>query len=798
MGRSTTLMATHNRTRLTVSGQVQGVGFRPFLWRAANKFGVTGFCQNTSAGVVIEAQGDDEALGNFVETIHTSPPPLAKITGLERETIPLVESEKEFAIRESLSHAGRQILVAPDVAICEDCIADILDKSNRRHEYAFTNCVNCGPRYSITRNLPYDRPQTAMACFAMCAECGREYHDPENRRFHAQPIACAMCGPEIWFVKNGGFTGKSGENLEKPLEKAAEILLTGGILALKGLGGFQLVCDAANNTAVQRLRKLKNRPHKPLAVMTDSLKTAKTYLEPGEIGEKLLAGPEKPITLCKKRATSPLSPLLAPDSLFLGVMLPYTPLHVLLFEELKKQGMKSLCLVMTSGNACGEPICLGNREALEKLADFCDAFLLHDRDILVRVDDSVTAITESPYPEISIRQKILPVRRARGYVPRPIPSPFHTVESVLGAGAELKATFSLSRRGEIFTGQHIGDLSGKSCMDFYEEALQHISRLLAVQPSLIVHDFHPDFLSSGFARELSRQLKIPCHKLQHHAAHAAAVLAENGVSEKALAVCLDGTGLGLDGSIWGGEFLLCNLGAAQWSRLGSFEQFLLPGGEKAVLEPWRTSRGLSQDWQPPAYVAKEREIGFLDEIIAKQINSPLTSSCGRLFDAVAARLGVCEKISYEGQAAILLEKEARLWLEKNSLRNLPSFSLETSSRNGLLEMPTRELFLNLAALFEKTGDARFAAAAFHYNLAKVIAEMAMTLASHYNLKQIGFSGGVMQNMVLAAPLLDMVTKNGFIALTHNQLPPGDAAISYGQAIWGQALLLNGKASLAHG
>lgn len=783
------------RARLTICGQVQGVGFRPFIWRLATSMGISGFCQNTSAGVVIEAQGEKPALDNFTAALTASPPPLAHIASINRDALPIDACEKDFIIRESQGHAGQNILVAPDMAICDDCIADIREKSNRRHQYAFTNCVSCGPRYSITRELPYDRPATVMACFPMCPECDYEYHNPADRRFHAQPIACAACGPQIWLspAKNGDFSGKTPENLARPLERAAELLLSGHIIALKGLGGFQLVCDAGNDAAVSRLRLLKNRPSKALAVMVDTLATAAAFAKVSEAEKKLLAGREKPITLCEKRADSGLSPLLAPDTLFLGIMLPYTPLHVLLFDELKKRNIKRPCLVMTSANAQGEPICLGNREALAKLADFCDAFLFHDRDILVRVDDSVMITPHSPYPEIPFNQKILPVRRGRGYVPRPTPSPFRTSATVLGSGAELKATFSLTRGAEIFTGQHIGDLSGMGCMNFYEEALAHLSRLLAVSPQLIIHDLHPDFMSSRHARELAAALNAPSHALQHHAAHAAAVLGENNVAEKALTVCLDGSGLGGDGSIWGGEFLICELARANWKRVGSFEKFILPGGEKAILEPWRISRGLERGWIPDASMASEREISILDEIIAKKINSPHTSSCGRLFDAIAARLGLCGKISYEGQAAMLLEKEARLWLRKNRLKQLPLLNLKPITAGDILLLPTQSLFQEISALCAHSRDARLSAAAFHYNLALLIAEMAMMLANENGVRKIGFSGGVMQNIVLAAPMLDAISRNGFTALLHKELPPGDGSISYGQAVWGQALLLNGKA-----
>lgn len=789
-------MKNMERRRLIIQGQVQGVGFRPYVWHIAHNVGLTGFCQNTSAGVVIEIQGKNEIIEQFQLLLQENLPPLAIIHSINANAIPLVPSENSFVISHSESHASQSILVAPDAGICDECINDIRDPRNPRYDYPFTNCVNCGPRFSITRQLPYDRPNTVMNCFPMCRYCASEYSNPSNRRFHAQPIACQECGPKLLFMDaNQAVCGTfSSEATPDALDKAARLITNGKIIALKGIGGFQLACDACNEAAVSRLRLLKHRPHKAFAVMTDSLATAHKYTDLSSFQTCLLTGREKPIVLARKRANSGLSASIAPDSSFTGLMLPCSPLHVLLFDALIRYGISDPCLVMTSGNLAGEPICLGNREALKKLAGLADGFILHNRDILCRVDDSVVLTTENPWRKEteggSPAASCIPLRRARGYVPVPVLSPFTTSQSILGCGAELKNTFSLTRQNHVFTSQHIGDLKSLETLKFYREALEHLTNLLETAPSLIIHDLHPDFISTSFAREYSAKFSVPAIALQHHAAHAAAVLAENGIIEKALVIALDGSGLGEDGTIWGGEFIEICIGNATWKRRGSFESLDLPGGEMAIREPWRIMRGIDQGFAPAGKPA--HAINAIDQLLKRKLNTPASSSCGRYFDAMSARLGICEEITYEGQAAIKLETAARKWAETHKTASLPIFPSEAEKKDELYILSVKKLVRNIGELFDSTGDAELAAATFHWNLAKAIADMAVSLASELKIAHIGLAGGVCQNMTLLHPLYRHLTKAGFSCHFHQKLPPGDGSISYGQAVWGQSLISAGK------
>lgn len=772
------------RKAIVAHGQVQGVGFRPFVWRLAKAERLSGFVANTSAGVRIEVQGKTTALQSFMQKLQAELPPLAKISSLDISELPLQKQSPNFAIRASEGHAGQNVLVSPDVSICPDCLADIRDPQNPRFAYPFTNCTNCGPRFSITRSIPYDRASTTMACFALCATCAREYANPADRRFHAQPIACPTCGPLIWYVDQAALTiGQSGPcptTCEKALTKAAKAILTGQILALRGLGGFQLVCDATNASAVRRLRKRKNRPHKALAVMARSLKAAEVFCEIDSPTQNLLESPQKPIVLCPMKNSASLEGI-APDALNLGLMLPYTPLHALLLDELAAQMPTEPLLVMTSANPKGEPICLGNREALERLSELADAWLLHNRDILCRVDDSVV-LPASPGPVF--------IRRARGYVPAPValggPGPV-----ILGTGAELKATFCLTRADNAFLGQHIGDLRTPANMAFYEQALEHLQNLLEVTPETIVHDLHPDFLSSQFAQRLAAQLQIPAHGLQHHAAHASACLAENGKYGPSLALCLDGSGAGTDGTIWGGEILLLNLGLAQWQRLGCFSPLPLPGGEIAIREPWRIATALA--WQtgqlPKVTSKKELAVG---EILKKNLNCPQTSSCGRLFDAMASLLDLCHVISYEGQAAMLLEKAALAWLKNNSESRLPDFGAIPILAGELARIDTQAIFCRASQLCAQNLDSGGIAATFHYVLAGQLTSLAALLAERHGLKDVALTGGVMQNSLLARLLSENLRKAGLCPLPHKQVPPGDGGIALGQAVWGRQLAINGK------
>ncbi|MDE6735091.1 MAG: carbamoyltransferase HypF, partial [Desulfovibrio sp.] len=706
--------------------------------------------------------------------------------------------------------ASHTVLVSPDVAICEDCLAEMRDPSDRRFGYVFTNCTNCGPRFTITRSIPYDRAVTSMACFPLCPACAEEYTNPADRRFHAQPIACPACGPRLWFVdaaaagRGPEATSPTAENRAHALACAGQLLLDGGILALKGLGGFQLMCDARNEKAVAELRRRKVRPHKALAVLAHDLAAAREACRIGPAAERLLTGTEKPIVICPRREGSAALPdNIAPDSATVGLMLPYTPLHAALCDWLAAHGGAAPLLVATSGNPHGEPLCLGNREALARLADMADGWLLHDRDILVRVDDSVVMVPE--YPGASP----LPVRRARGYVPRPVGLPqFPGAKApetpcVFGAGAGLKAAFCLTRGHEAFMGQHIGDLESPATLGFYDEAAQRLEELLEVRPEALVCDLHPDFPSSRRAEERARRENLPLYRLQHHAAHAAAILAEHGVTQPALALCLDGTGLGTDGTIWGGELLFMDLSAPEWRRLGRLSPFRLPGAEAAIREPWRIARGLARlsgmDWSPEAAPKGEeppspRAVAAVDALLDRGLNSPATSSCGRLFDAVAAALGLCNAITYEGQAAIRLESAARAWLAAHGSELPEVWTVPLrEAEDGLLTLDSAALFAEVLRAREGGMAAGEIAARFHASLAKGFADMAAKAAEKLGLRTVGLSGGAFQNLILSARLREELAARGLTPLSHAQVPPGDGGLSLGQAVWGARMLAQGRA-----
>lgn len=784
--------AGRQRKAFTIRGQVQGVGFRPFVWRLANELGLTGFALNSSAGVRIEAQGEAARLRAFQDRLLAELPPLARITGFEEHAIPLRE-DLGFDIRESEAGRGAAILVSPDVAVCGECLADIADPQNRRYGYAFTNCVNCGPRFTITRALPYDRASTVMSCFRLCPDCGAEYADPADRRFHAQPIACPACGPKLWFSDRPDFSEPFfPQNDPDAIKRAADLISSGGILAIKGLGGFQLACDGRNESAVGLLRMRKRRPHKALAVMAQNLTEVRLFCETSPALEKLLIGPEKPITLCPKRknAPLPLADSISPDSHAIGVMLPYTPLHALLLAQLARAGLESPALVMTSANPAGEPICLGNREALARLAGLADGWLLHDRDILCRVDDSVA---QAPaLPGVEQDTPVILIRRARGYTPGRIELKDGHAGRVLGAGAELKATFCLTRAADAFPGQHIGDLKSPEIFDFYQESLKHLQNLLEMEPEAIVCDLHPDFISSQFGAGLAEKLGVPLWRLQHHAAHGAAVLAENGVFEPALALCLDGFGLGPAGELWGGELLYLDLTESSWRRLGGLSEIPLPGGEQAAREPWRIAQALGHlSGNSFSLATTDRRKEIIAGMLAAGLSCPGTSSCGRLFDGVAAMLGLCDEITYEGQAPLRLEKMAWQWLGNHNLKEAPPWSCGLKEKDGQFWLDTTPLVADLQDFLARNRDIPFVAAGFHVGLAKGLAELCQAGCAMCGTKLVGLSGGVIQNGILAGLLAQELAGLGLEALFHRHLPPGDASVSLGQAVWGRALLARG-------
>jgi hydrogenase maturation protein HypF len=772
-------MSTLLRHRFIVTGQVQGVGFRPFVYRIAVANEVTGTVNNSSQGVIIEVQGTAGQVEGFGFDLTDKLPPLARIVSLDSEPLEPVDGEPGFTILKSTGGAGHSVLISADVATCPDCMADIATPGNRRHRYPFTNCTNCGPRYTITRSIPYDRPMTSMACFPQCPQCQAEYDDPLDRRFHAQPNACPVCGPEVWLTDPAGTVLARGDDA---IRRLADTLADGRIAAVKGLGGFHLVCDAASDAAVAELRRRKHRPDKPLAVMAADLDTARRLARLLPADEPWLTGIRRPIVLAAKGDRKAVSPLIAPDTNYLGVMLPYTPLHHILLDAFARAcGRETPALVMTSGNLSSEPIALGNREALARLGGLADVFLLHNRDILIRTDDSVVRVNPSTGDSILLR-------RARGFAPEPVflsrPGP-----TVLGTGPELKCTLTLTKGDQAFPSQHIGNMANLETLDFYREILDHMQDILRVTPRLIVRDLHPDYMTSTLADELGDRLDIPVMTLQHHVAHIYAVLAENRFDGPAIGLALDGTGLGEDGTIWGGECLMVDPEGLEHQRLARFAHISLPGGEAAVRQPWRIAQAALRELgvtEPGTYPWPwldrfGQESAFLPQMLDRGINSPRTSSCGRLFDAVAALCGLCSAISYEGQAAILLEKAQDM--TETGAYPCPLKSADPVSLNTL------EL---VAAALDDLGrgvPVGTVARRFHLGLINGLTEMAFAFSTLLDIHHVALSGGVMQNLTLAAELPRALEGAGLIPLIHRHLPPGDGCISLGQAVWGQRRML---------
>ncbi len=807
-------MKKTTRLRLNIAGRVQGVGFRPFVYRLAFDGELTGLVGNSSAGVVVEAQGDAEKVEVFLASLQNDLPPLAEITTLRVEEIPVLEGESGFSIAASEGGGGHNVLISPDVAVCADCLADMADTKGRRHDYAFTNCTNCGPRFTITKSIPYDRAVTSMACFEMCPACLAEYRDPLNRRFHAQPNACPVCGPGLLFVgpeSVSDFCTRSCLQIEdfdsRAMESAVEALAAGKILAVKGLGGFHLACDAFDEAAVAELRRRKNRPHKPLAVMVKDMETARSIALIDARAEHWLTSRQAPITLCPVRDGG-LPYAISPDSRLVGLMLPYTPLHhVLLGFFAESVGAdRPAALVMTSGNAGGDPICLGNREALDRLGDLADAFLLHNRDILTRIDDSVVMPSSSSSSSSSSDTTGEPdifYRRARGYVPGPIriANEKARLPSIMGLGAELKATICLNRGNEAFVSQHTGDLQNAAVYGFYREAADYLSMLLQTRPEICVCDSHPDYLSTRYAEESG----LPVLRLQHHFAHAFSVLGENwGIvfgegmparleNRPALVLALDGTGLGDDGTIWGGELLMINPATLEMRRMGRLSLFDLPGGEAAIREPWRIAEGLLAGIGEEALMAARGQI--IRQMVARGVNCPKTSSCGRLFDAVSALLGLCDEITYEGQAAIRLENCACAvaapasggltgGVIKNIFVDISPYEVRLRENGSLLELSSQDLFAAVLEDLRVGTPVPLVAARFHLSLARGFAAMAASRAKACGAEVVGLSGGVMQNATLLRLLMAELEGAGLIPLTHKVLPPNDGCISFGQVCYG--------------
>lgn len=748
---------------IRVRGIVQGVGFRPFVFRVARRLGLEGTVANDGRGVRICLGGTPEQMQEFVRCLEREAPPAARINAIERQPLESPDWAPGFHILPSAEDRAATTAIAPDLATCPACHADILDPANRRHRYPFTNCTNCGPRFTITARIPYDRPNTSMRVFPMCAACRREYDNPLDRRFHAQPNACPHCGPQLrWCDADGADLGGDA------LGNAAMALRSGAVVAIKGLGGFHLAVDAGNNAAVCTLRARKKRPHKPLAVMVADLAGAHRLCRISSQEEELLQSAAHPIVLLAARENNHLAPALAPGLGIVGVMLAYTPLHQLLFAE---EGAP-WSLVLTSGNMGGSPICIRNDEALHRLRGLADYFLLHNRDILTRVDDSVLRVMAGTPRHI---------RRARGYAPAPLPLAAPCADT-LACGAAMKNTFCMVRNNEAYLSQHIGTLDNADTFDFYRESITHLQEVLACTPDRIVCDRHPDYLSTRYAQRRGDAVRV-----QHHHAHALAVMAEHGLDEMVLALVLDGTGYGDDGTIFGGEFYLCT--RSRYRRLASLAPLSLPGGDRAVLEPWRlalawyTQTLCRKSTLPlPASLTrieaeKRAQVGRL---LHRGLNCPESSSAGRLFDAVSALLGLCLFSSYEGQAAMLLESQAALATPHE--KKMP-YPIRFGTRNGIRRIETGAM--GRALLEDMAAGCPIPSIAwrFHHWLAESCRGMTTLLRQEGIPAGMVLAGGCMQNAILLEMLVAGLRADGMQVYTGEKVPMNDGGIALGQAYY---------------
>jgi hydrogenase maturation protein HypF len=753
------------RLRVHIQGIVQGVGFRPFVYQLAHQHRLNGYVANTPKGVEIEVEGGQEALKNFLQELPKTAPPLATITQIETEELPAAHYYN-FEIKSSEEGEGRAALISPDTATCSDCLRELFDQQDRRYLYPFINCTNCGPRYTIINDIPYDRPKTSMAAFTMCNDCSREYYDPMDRRFHAQPNACWSCGPQVWLADGEG----KELGIKEPISEAANLLSQGAILAVKGLGGFHLAVDATQKEAVERLRWRKGREEKPLALMSSSLEQIETYAFIGEAERQLLTSAKRPIVIVPKRPGNIIAAEVAPRNRYLGVMLPYTPLHHLLLSH------PFVALVMTSGNISEEPIAIDNLEAVKRLGNIADYFLFHDRDIILRSDDSVLRIA---------RGRPRQIRRSRGYVPVPI---FlrKSVPQVLALGGELKGTICLTKENRAFVGQHIGDLENLETLEFLEETVDHLQRILEVRPSLLVHDLHPDYLTTQVAEE---QDELPTLAVQHHHAHVVSCMAEHGLKGKVLGLALDGTGYGEDGTVWGGEILLAD--EKLYERVAHFEYVPMPGGSKAIKEPWRMAvaylwatfgEGIFQEGLPLSRKWDRGQIEVLVQMMQRGLNSPLTSSCGRLFDGVAALAGLRDHIAYEGQAAIELEQLMEPTTER--------YEYEFKEVGEKLLLSPTAIFKQVYEDVVSGVGPPLISGKFHQTLIEMFAEVSLYLCKLHGLNRVVFSGGVFQNVFLLENLDERLSVSGLEAYTPELIPANDACISLGQAVIG-AMSLEG-------
>ncbi|WP_163327898.1 carbamoyltransferase HypF [Desulfurobacterium thermolithotrophum] len=742
--------------KIRITGVVQGVGFRPFVYRLATELGLKGYVLNSESGVVIEVEGEKEKLEEFLLRLQEEKPPISKIYSLEYKFLPK-KHYLSFEIRKSEKSGKIQVSVLPDLATCEDCLRELFNLNDRRYRYPFINCTNCGPRFTIIERLPYDRPNTTMKEFKMCNLCQREYEDPSNRRFHAQPNACPICGPYVTFVN---------EKKEKIAEKEDAIRLTieylekGKIIALKGLGGFHLICDATNEKAVKELRKRKQREEKPFAVMFPDFETIKKYAYVSSLEERALKSVESPIVILEKKENTDLAYSISPENKTIGAFLPYTPLHHIILKDFGKP------IVATSANLTDEPIIKENEEAISIIGKIADAALIHNRRIARRCDDSVVRIMAG-------RQ--IPIRRSRGFAPLPVVLPFELKKPVLALGVHMKNTIAVAKGNKVYISQHIGDIDNPKAERFFEEVIKDMLSLFEVEPQVVVCDRHPFYYSTKFGE---RRFKEKLIKVYHHHAHIISVMAENEVplKEKVIGLAFDGTGYGKDKTIWGGEFLIAEY--TRFERAFHLKTFKLPGGDKAVKEPYRVAVSLLLEAgiDPETILKKveKRKIRFIRQMIEKEINTTTTSSMGRLFDGVSAILGIRDVVSYHAQAAILLEQIALNSQEKEY------YQFDILNK----EIDWRPVITQIVKDLKKGVSISCIAKKFHNTIAEMGLQVSLSLRENFGVNIVAFSGGVFQNKILTESLTNRLEKENFRVLLHQLVPPNDGGISLGQAVYG--------------
>ncbi|HEX5733009.1 MAG TPA: carbamoyltransferase HypF [Blastocatellia bacterium] len=757
------------RVQILVRGIVQGVGFRPFVFSLAKRRSLRGRVLNNTTGVLIDVEGESNTIRQFINEIESHPPPLSLIDSIECSSGLDPANYLDFRIVESDPSGERFIPISADIATCVDCLREMLDPSDRRHLYPFINCTNCGPRFTIIEGVPYDRANTTMRDFAMCAACRREYEDPSDRRFHAEPTACPACGPRFFLTDANG----REDATDNAFEKARRLLSEGKIIAIKGIGGFHLACDALNHEAVERLRERKYREDKPFAMMAATVEAVGEHCFVSEAEEELLRSPRRPIVLLERKPGSIIPRAVAPGVSNLGFMLPYSPHHYLLLAGLDHP------LVMTSGNISDEPISYEDKDALKRLAAIADYFLIHDRRIHIRTDDSVARLFAG-------REMV--VRRSRGYAPAPVKTSFKFDREILACGAELKNTFCLTHERFAFVSHHIGDLENLETLRSFTEAIEHFKRLFNLNPEAIAYDFHPEYLSTKYALSLDEELtKVG---VQHHHAHVASCMADNRVEGEVIGVAMDGLGFGSDGRFWGGEFFVADFLEAE--RVAHLEYIPMPGGATAIREPWRMAavylhQALGDEFLslPIPFVTEldRSRWKVIHKMARTGTNSPETSSMGRLFDAVSSLVGLRDEVRYEGQAAIELEAIA-----DRSCKECYEFEL---AKNGSIIRAEAVVRRVVEDLLDGISSATVSAK-FHLSVANLIASVAERIRDDRRLNRVALSGGVFQNMFLLESACRLLRASGFEVFTHSRVPPNDGGISLGQAAIANARLARGR------